>query len=169
MTEPVKQLSFGGVTYQEKQVVKKWKTNENGATRYNVLVKDSKSGAVIKIKYPQQKEGNNTKVSLFSTERYGADIRMEVDNLAYGKITGSDKTDFITLQGCNCTELDVSKDSNSDCISILDSPNYSSRNNVVTGNNRDRLMIDTGVKYTKLYLDGKEPINVEEATADIQL
>lgn len=158
MAEPVKQSTFGGVTYHENQVVKKWKTNEKGAIRYHMILGKEK-GKTIEVSYPQQKSTNGA--SIFVNDSQSSVIC----HLAYGNVKGSDAKDLIVLAGCNSTVVDVSNDNNSDAIEIFDSHKYKSRNNVVDCTKEDRLIIDTETKASKPNFKKEGKIEFFEATA----
>ncbi len=58
ITRPVSLAKFGGVTYDENSLVKKWTTEENGAKRYHMRLKPQYQEAdyqTIEVSFPLQK------------------------------------------------------------------------------------------------------------------
>ena len=137
ITRPVSLTTFGGVTYDENSLVKKWTTNKNGIKRYHMRLKPQYQTAdyqTIEVSYPRQKETNGAKVLLRGTDLQGKGCAsILVSDLAYGKILGSQDNDDFTLRGCKGTELDISNDNRKDWVRIENSAKHKSQNNTVIG------------------------------------
>lgn len=129
MTGPIKRpvslATFGGVTYDENSLVKKWVTDENGTKRYHMQLKaqyESSNTQTITVTYPAQKETNGAKILMQGTGNQGTRCpAILVKHLAYGNIEGSKDNDFFTLSGCKNTTLDISNDGRADTVYIRDS------------------------------------------------
>lgn len=136
-TRPISMANFGGVTYDENSLVKKWTTTENGKTQYHLRLKpqyDNHTYRTIKVSYPEQKKENGSKVLLKGTSmREEGCPKILVSDLAHGNIVGSQDNDQFILEGCNGTTLDISNDNRKDRVTIRDSQNHKSCNNVVLG------------------------------------
>lgn len=137
ITRPVSLTTFGGVTYDENSLVKKWTTNKNGIKRYHMRLKPQYQTAdyqTIEVSYPRQKETNGAKVLLRGTDDHGTGCpSILVSDLAYGKILGSQDNEHFILRGCNGTELDISNDDRKDWVRIENSVKHKSQNNTVIG------------------------------------
>lgn len=153
MTEPLKPINttvFGGVKVDANRVAKFSKVKQNGATRFVI---DFKNGT--RIEYPQQKSGNESRIRVFDTGNPSGNPRIDIENLAYGKIKGTDKNDDITLTGCRQSVVDVSgggADSvllRDDALCASDKNAKKSSNNKVIQDNNDETLLKTTDYYAE--------------------
>lgn len=163
MTEPLKPTNYvniGGVKYNSNDIKNHQTLIKNGAIRYSVFLKNG-----VNIEYPAQKAQNNASVFRMDTSDELTDTH--INNLAYGKVTGSEKSDTIGLHGCNSTTVDVSGDNSrtGDVVSIGDTVkgNYAgdttpqkkfipSKNNKIITDKDDAIFIET--QNTKVNVEG---------------
>lgn len=123
MTKPIRPLNlikYGGVEFNSNDIASKKKvSNEQGNIRYSVFLKNG-----VQLEYPEQNKNN--KASIFvNTSFPGVKVNyVEANNLAYGKIKGTDERDLIILNGNNGTTVDISNDNkDDDCVTIGDTEN----------------------------------------------
>lgn len=155
MTDPLKPTNYiniGGVKFNSNDVEQQQTVIKNGAIRYSVFLKNG-----VHLEYPKQKL-NNQASAFVKEDVANIETWTNINNLAYGNIKGTDKSDVIVLNGSNSTQIDVSGDNDKlgDHVIIGDTlkDHYcgdnkraekfapSQNNKILTGNN-DSIHFDT--------------------------
>lgn len=117
MTEPIKNITFGGVQFNENDIKQKTKQpkDEYGEAMYSVFLKNG-----VKLEYPEQPkiayDSNceiNPKVVTSVQGLILKDHRTVITDIQGAVITGSDNVDCIWVKGAaQYNKVDVSADKN---------------------------------------------------------
>lgn len=159
---PTDYVNIGGVRFNSNDIKQKQTLiNDNGAIRYSVFLKNG-----VHLEYPKQDVRNNASVTHVDQDKL--ETATWINNLAYGQVKGTEKSDHIVLHGNNGTTVDVTGDDRNvlgDIVSIRDSEKgrYNgcylknnkftpSQNNKVIAGKLDYIGIDT--QYTKVVIEG---------------
>lgn len=166
MAEPIKEVTLGGVVYNENHVKKSSvRTDANGKKTYSVFLKNG-----VKIEYPeQQKPGARLYgYELSFWDSLSNDTSTALYNFDGAKVTGTPDDDLIHMERCTNCKVDISGDDNDDEV-IIDKNtvfwrskgeqvNLSKGNDIIM-DEHDNLTIYTdpkreGQRYARKEIDG---------------
>ena len=169
MTEPLKPTNYiniGGVKFNSNDIDQQQTLiKENGAIRYSVFLRNG-----VHLEFPKQKAENNASVFPDDSLTDKFQTWTNINNLAYGQVKGTEKSDVIRLSGNNGTTVDISGEKNKeqlgDQVIIHDTvkgqntgdgslqKNFvPSQNNKIITSEKDYINIET--QNAKVELDGK--------------